>query len=329
LWQVRLQVSSIETETKPHNNAFIRQKVGICTVRSELMHRRLKWLQALATCPAQHKVLLAVVAGRLVAGSENAFDREGRVTGTAGPFPPPSLDIHACRYILSSGQPCSFVGHSSLSLSVHMGEKHNLREPFQHAVITSQRPFCMSAFKNKRSAQQHARKRGIKGKCPEVSRHPCAGHATEVQPPKQLACPFCAFSTPLPALQKHIASHFDNPGLVSQLQAQPRQRHKGTPVTTLSSFGGSETGRAAVQSDISNCAAWWKLSPEEEAAAVADPYCHSPLVPSDVSECAAWWKLSPEEEEAEIADLHCQSTSATGCFKLCSMVGTWPRGRGC
>ena len=169
MWQVRLQVSSIETETKPHNNAFIRQKVGICTVRSELMHRRLKWLQALATCPAQHKVLLAVVAGRLVAGSENAFDREGRVTGTAGPFPPPSLDIHACRYILSSGQPCSFVGHSSLSLCVHMAEKHNLRGPFKHAVVTNQCPFCMSVFKNKRSAQQHARKRGIKGKCPAGS----------------------------------------------------------------------------------------------------------------------------------------------------------------
>ena len=172
---------------------------------------------------------------------------------------------------------------------------------------TSVRFACLFS-KNKRSAQQHARKRGIKGKCPEVSRHPCAGHATEVQPPKQLACPFCAFSTPLPALQKHIASHFDNPGLVSQLQAQLRQKHKGTPVTTLSSFWGSKTGRAAVQSDISNCAAWWKLSPEEEAAAVADPYCHSPLVPSDVSQCAAWWKLSPEEEEAEIADLYCHCT---------------------
>ena len=171
----------------------------------------------------------------------------------------------------------------------------------------------------------------------EGCRHPCAGHATEVQPPKQLACPFCAFSTPLPALQKHIVSHFDNPAQISQLQAQPGQRHKNTPVTTLSSFWGSKTGQspvsAAVQSDISNCAAWWKLSPEEEAAEIADLYCHSPLVPSDVSQCAAWWKLSPEEEEAEIAYLYCpcppDSTSATGCFKLCSMVETWPRGRGC
>ena len=112
----------------------------------------------------------------------------------------------------------------------------------------------------------------------EGCRHPCAGHATEVQPPKQLACPFCAFSTPLPALQKHIVSQFDNPAQVSQLQAQPRQRHKNTPVITLSSFWGSQTGQspvsAAVQSDISNCAAWWKLSPEEEAAEIADLYCH-------------------------------------------------------
>ena len=84
-------------------------------------------------------------------------------------FPPPSLDIHACRYILSSGQPCSFVGHNSLSLCVHMVEKHNLRGPFKHAVVTNQCPCCMSVFKNKRSAQQHAHKRGIKGKCPAGS----------------------------------------------------------------------------------------------------------------------------------------------------------------
>ena len=84
-------------------------------------------------------------------------------------FPPPSLDIHACRYILSSGQPCSFVGHNSLSLCVHMVEKHNLRGPFKHAVVTNQCPCCMSVFKTKRSAQQHAHKRGIKGKCPAGS----------------------------------------------------------------------------------------------------------------------------------------------------------------
>eukprot|EP00438_Fugacium_kawagutii_P023486 Skav201495 [mRNA] locus=scaffold1154:15130:15882:+ [translate_table: standard] len=90
-YQAVPETSGVEPEFatsayKAKSNAFVRQAVGIYTIRTELLHRRLKWLQAIAASREKHKVLLAVVAGRLVATSENAFDAEGCLTTIAGPL---------------------------------------------------------------------------------------------------------------------------------------------------------------------------------------------------------------------------------------------------
>ena len=65
----------------------------------------------------------------------------------AGETPPvPSSDVYSCGHMLASALPCSFVGHSSLSLRVHIAEKHNVREPFKHVVITNPEPFLLVNF---------------------------------------------------------------------------------------------------------------------------------------------------------------------------------------
>ena len=67
------------------SNFDIRALTGVGTMRSVLQQRRLKWLQQMAAHPADHKLVLAVVAGRLAADHTNAFNSNGCFTTHAGP----------------------------------------------------------------------------------------------------------------------------------------------------------------------------------------------------------------------------------------------------
>ena len=68
------------------SNFDIRALTGVGTVRSVLQQRRLKWLQQMAAHPADHKLVLAVVAGRLAADHTNAFNSNGCLATHAGPW---------------------------------------------------------------------------------------------------------------------------------------------------------------------------------------------------------------------------------------------------
>ena len=260
------------------SNQEVRELTRVFTIRSELLYRRLRWLQQIAAQPQDHKLLLAVVAGRLAAQSDNAFDERGTPTFAAGPWAHQwftdlcsleevsakailnqrgfwsifehdsifhKVDVsvvrvcfdrgvehadgpvtkHACPHISPDGSQCTFEGHSRLSLDTHIAQKHNIRDPFKHAVVTNQCPFCRRIFKSKNSARKHAQTRGQKGFCPRTCRHPTAGHTTEVLKPRRLCCPFCEVAAAtLQALHSHITSHFARAADVPLLQVQRRRK---------------------------------------------------------------------------------------------------------
>ena len=116
----------------------------------------------------------------------------------------------------------------------------------------------------------------------------------------------------MPELQPHIVSHFEATAQIEQLQVQARSRRKKLPVTTLPSFGDSQTvvETAALRSGFATAVEWWKLSPLEEAAQIAD-------LLSALSGCAEWWKLSPEAD-AEIAELY--SLPPSKILRQCSVI---------
>ena len=68
------------------SNQEVRELTRGFTIRSGLLYRRLRWLQQIAAQPQDHKLLLAVVAGRLATQSDNAFDERGTPTFAARPW---------------------------------------------------------------------------------------------------------------------------------------------------------------------------------------------------------------------------------------------------
>ena len=338
------------------SNQEVRDLTRVFTVRSELLYRRLRWLQNIAQRPECQKLLIAVVAGRLAAQRDNAFAADGTPTPTAGPwarqwysdllcleaasgktilntngvwsiFETDSgfhkvdvsvvrvsvdrlddrtrdrIDVSdakfSCPHSSPEGGQCMFEGHSRLSLATHIAQKHNIRDPYKHAVVTNQCPFCRSIFKNRTSARKHAQIRGTKGVCPKICRHPMAGHTTDVTRPSQLCCPFCEFvAQDLQSLHAHIVAHFTRATDVKHLRVQRGcKQTSGHKSFSFCPNAGDAEQQFTPSSLPSLPTYWWRLPPNEEVAEVAELYGSASLP-------AAWWRLSPEADAAECAELY-------------------------
>ena len=127
------------------------------------------------------------------------------------------LGHYICDEMDEYSLPCDATFNSLRAYLMHLRKAHHYVDKIAKAVLTNQCFFCLSTFRSRAAAISHVKSvigrdgQGGSGTCKCVrSIWSCA-----VVEPQVLSCPLCTevvvAGDGLPCLQRHIASHFQQP----------------------------------------------------------------------------------------------------------------------